>query len=93
MSMRHSVDKAAIETFLQLDGFYFDFYTIALSKMERGSDRDIADVKLLVQNGLITLDELDKMYQEVLAQLGKGRYPRLTPQRFAQRYQAVRQLL
>lgn len=30
---------------------------------------------------------------EVLAQLGKGRYPRLTPQRFSERYQAVRKLL
>ena len=31
--------------------------------------------------------------QEVLAQLGKGHYPRITPRRFAERYQAIRQLL
>ncbi len=76
-----------------IDVFYFDFYSIALSKIERGNNRDIADVKLLVQQGIITLDELDKAYQEVLAQLGKGRYPRVTPQRFAERYQAIRRLL
>jgi hypothetical protein len=76
-----------------IDVFYFDFYSIALSKIERGNDRDIADVKLLMQHGMVTLDELDKAYQEVLAQLGKGRYPRLTPQRFAERYQAIRRLL
>lgn len=76
-----------------IDVFYFDFYSIALSKIERGNNRDIADVKLLIQHGLITLDELDKAYQEVLAQLGKGRYPRITPQRFAERYQAIRRLL
>lgn len=76
-----------------IDVFYFDFYSIALSKIERGNDRDIADVKLLMQHGMITLDELDKAYQEVLAQLGKGRYPRITPQRFAERYQAIRRLL
>lgn len=76
-----------------LDVFYFDFYSIALSKMERSNSRDIADVQLLVQQGIIALDELDNAYQEVLAQLGKGRYPRITPKRFTERYQAVRRLL
>ena len=76
-----------------IDVFYFDFYSIALSKIERGNDRDIADVKLLIQYGMVTPDELDNAYQEVLAQLGKGRYPRITPQRFAERYQAIRRLL
>jgi Nucleotidyltransferase of unknown function (DUF6036) len=77
----------------KIDVFYFDFYSIALSKIERGNTRDIADVKLLIEQGIITLDELDKAYQEVLAQLGKGRYPRITPQRFMERYQAIRRLL
>jgi len=76
-----------------IDVFYFDFCSLALSKIERGNTRDIADVKLLIQQGIITLDELDQAYQEVLAQLGKGRYPRVTPQRFTRRYQDVRGLL
>jgi hypothetical protein len=76
-----------------VDVFYFDFYSIALSKIERGNSRDIADVKLLVQEGIVTLTELDAAYQEVLAQLGKGRYPRVLPQRFAERYKAIRSLL
>ncbi len=76
-----------------IDVFYFDFYSIALSKMERGNNRDIEDVKLLVQQGIIDLAELDNAYQEVLTQLGKGRYPRITPKRFIERYQAVRRLL
>ena len=72
--------------------FYFDFYSIALSKIEQGTIRDIEDVKLLVQQR-INLDELDANYQEVLAQLGKGRYPKITPERFAERYGAIRPLL
>lgn len=76
-----------------IDVFYFDFYSIALSKIERGNNRDIADVRLLIQQNIIALDELDKAYQEVLAQLGKGRYPRITPERFTARYQAIRPLL
>ena len=77
----------------EVDVFYFDFYSIALSKIERGNNRDIVDVKLLVQQMIISLDELDVAYQEVLAQLGKGKYPRTTPQRFSERYLAVRKLL
>ncbi len=76
-----------------VDVFYFDFYSIALSKIERGNSRDIDDVKLLVQQGIITLNELDTAYREVLAQLGQGRYPRITPQRFSERYTAVLPLL
>lgn len=82
-----------IDRYGSIDVFYFDFYSIALSKMERGNSRDIADVKLLVEQGIIALDELDQAFQEVLAQLGKGRYPRITPRRFMERYQAVRGLL
>lgn len=76
-----------------VDVFYFDFYSIALSKIERGNNRDLMDVRLLVHQGIITLQELDVAYSEVLAQLGKGRYPRITPQRFSERYQAIRKLL
>src|SRR6266487_3983491 len=77
----------------QIEVFYFDFYSIALSKIERGTTRDIEDVKLLVQQQRIALDELDATYQEVLAQLGKGRYPKITPERFAERFAAIRPLL
>lgn len=77
----------------EIDVFYFDFYSIALSKIERGNSRDIADARLLVQQKIITLDELDVAYQEVLAQLGQGRYPKLTQQRFSERYLDTRKLL
>jgi len=77
----------------QIDVFYFDFYSIALSKIERGTTRDIEDVKLLVQQQRIELNELDAAYQEVFAQLGKGRYLKVTPERFAERYASIRPLL
>ncbi len=77
-----------------IDVFYFDFYSIALSKMQRGSTLDINDVKLLLQQGVITLEGLDAAYQEVFAQLGKSSYrKKLDPQQFAAHYAAVRQLL
>jgi len=47
--------------------FYFDFYSIALSKIQRGSTRDINDVRLLLQQGYIDLQGLDEAYQAVLS--------------------------
>src|SRR6266566_9906916 len=76
-----------------LDAFYFDFYSLALSKISRGSDRDLIDVKLLVQQKNITLEGLDAAYNEVLPRMGKRPYINLNPQKFAERYTIVRQQL
>ena len=76
-----------------IDVFYFDFYSLALSKISRGNDRDLIDVQLLLQQKLITLEELDTAYNEVLPRMGKRPYINLNPQRFAERYALVRQKL
>src|SRR5438067_10470949 len=75
-----------------IDVFYFDFYSIALSKIERGNTRDINDVKLLVQQGVITLAELDVAFNEILPRVGKPPYKKLDPKEFAARYNRVRQI-
>ena len=76
-----------------VDVFYFDFYSITLTKIQRGNTRDINDVRLLVQQKIITLQGLDAAYQEILPQVGNGPYAWLDPEHFAERYAAVRQLL
>ena len=76
-----------------VDAFYFDFYSLALSKISRGSDRDLIDVKLLVHQKIITLEGLDAAYNEVLPRMGKRPYINLNPQKFAERYAIVRQQL
>ena len=76
-----------------IDVFYFDFYSIALSKIDRGNSRDLQDVALLLQKQAITLQELDSAAQEVAAQMGKGSYKRLDPNAFLTRYQTIRQHL
>ncbi len=77
----------------QLDVFYFDFYSLALSKISRANERDIQDVVLLYQRGLITLDALDAAYQEIRPQVGMGRYFNIDPARFDAHYALVRQRL
>ncbi len=76
-----------------IDVFYFDFYSSALSKIDRGTTRDLQDVALLLQKQIITLPELDAAVQEVATQMGKGAYKRLDAQAFLARYHAIRPYL
>lgn len=81
----------------QVDVFYFDWYSIVLSKMQRGNQRDVADVQLLVDQKFVEVRELDLLYQDVLNKIGNPPYdrllPNLTQQQFSQHYQAIRRLL
>jgi hypothetical protein len=81
----------------QVDVFYFDWYSIALSKMQRANRQDVVDVQLLVRQGFLDLAELDRLYQDVLGKIGQPPYDRLLPnlsqQQFSLHYQAIRQLL
>jgi hypothetical protein len=87
------MDAKYVGRYGTIDVFYFDFYSIALSKIQRGSTADIRDVKLLLEQGIITPQGLDETYSEVLPQVGKRPYGKLDPKQFAERYAAVRQLL
>lgn len=77
----------------QVDVFYFDFYSLALSKISRGSDRDLIDIKLLLQQKLITWEGLDAASNEIVPRMGKRPYFNVNPQRFAERYTMAQQLL
>jgi len=56
---------------------HFDPYTQALSKLERGHDRDQRDVAALVANGLVDPVRLRALFGEVEAEL--FRYPAIDP--------------
>jgi hypothetical protein len=83
-----------VKRYGQVDVFYFDWYSIALSKIQRGSGQDVLDIRSLVQQGFIEPGELDRLYQDVLNKIGVPPYDRLFPnlsrQQFTQRYQSVR---
>ncbi|HLG75653.1 MAG TPA: DUF6036 family nucleotidyltransferase [Ktedonobacteraceae bacterium] len=86
-----------LQRYDQVDVFYFDWYSIALSKTQRGNELDIADVHALIDQGYVDVNELDQSYQDVLHKISNPPYDRLLPnlsqQQFAQRYQAVRRFL
>ncbi len=75
------------------DVFYFDYYTLALSKIARGTSRDLNDVALLAQNRLIQRKDLEAAYQQILPQLGHGRFFNIDPAKFAEQYAATLALL
>ena len=75
------------------DVFYFDYYALALSKIARGTSRDVSDVALLAQNGLIQREDLEAAYQQILPQLGHGRFFNIDPAKFAEQYAATITLL
>ena len=86
-----------IRRYGQVDAFSFDWYSIALSKMQRANRQDVVDVQLLFRQGFVEVRELDHLYQDVLNKIGRPPYDRLLPnlsqQQFSLHYQAVRQLL
>lgn len=70
---------------------YFDFISIALSKIMRSLPRDVEDVRLLVQQGYIEISELDDSAHEVAQRMGgTGNYAHLNGRAFLKRYQAIR---
>jgi hypothetical protein len=68
-----------------LDVFYFDWVTLALAKILRGSSRDLHDVALLQQNGLIQRNDLETAFQAILPQLGHGRFFNVDSALFSQK--------
>lgn len=69
---------------------YFDFVTIAVSKILRSQARDVSDVTLLVQQGYIEESELDTAVREVASKIGSGNYTHLDGRVLLKRYQAIK---
>lgn len=59
---------------------HFDFYSQALSKLERGFARDLDDVREMVRRGLVEPNELARLAREILPRL--DRYPAVDPGSF-----------
>lgn len=63
-----------------LDFFHYDIYSQALSKIERGHDRDVTDVQAMCQHQLIAKDRLWELFQAIEPAL--IRYPGITASEF-----------
>jgi hypothetical protein len=62
---------------------HFDFYSQALSKIERGFDTDLADVAAMIERDLVTPARLRELYGAIEPEL--YRYPAIDPPAFARK--------
>jgi hypothetical protein len=58
-----------IGRFGNLEVFHYDFYSVALAKLHRGSQKDYVDVKKMIQENLIEMDLLETYFQEIFPKI------------------------
>jgi len=77
-----SVGREGAVTFL-----HYDFYAQALSKLERGHDRDLEDVRQMLARGLVDGERLATFFDEIEPEL--YRYPAVDPRSFRRRVETA----
>jgi hypothetical protein len=63
-----------------VDVHHFDPYSQALSKIERGFDQDLTDVRTMIERGLVEPPRLRELYEAIEPEL--YRYPAIDPPAF-----------
>lgn len=67
--------------------YHFDLYSQALSKIERGFEQDISDVREMLDRGLVEPDRLRELYEAIEPEL--YRYPALDEAAFRRKLSAM----
>jgi hypothetical protein len=66
---------------------HFDLYSQALSKIERGFEQDLEDVRIMIERDLVEPARLRELYQAIEPEL--YRYPAIDPTVFGRRLEAM----
>jgi len=69
--------------------YQYDFYSQALSKLERRHEKDLADVQAMLDRGLIKRQQLQQLYDAIEPAL--FRYPAIDPPAFRRAVEGVTQ--
>jgi hypothetical protein len=77
--------------FGQLDVFHFDLYSTALSKIERGTEEDYADVLSLISANRIVWNTLEACFADILSRFGADSLKQ-DPDEFERKFEALRQM-
>ncbi len=73
----------------QIDVFHYDLYSLALSKIERGSDLDRADVLALLRGGRVEWNLLQQYFDEIMTRYGQHSL-RQDPARFRRNFESIK---
>ena len=76
------IDRIGLVSF-----YHYDPYAQALSKVQRGHEKDLADVQQLIDRGLVVPSRLLELYAAIEPQL--YRYPAIDPSAFRKRLQRL----
>jgi hypothetical protein len=71
----------------RVDVHHFDPYSQALSKIERGFEQDLTDVRAMMQRGLVNRSRLRELYDAIEPEL--YRYPAIDPLAFRRKLDAT----
>lgn len=71
----------------KVDFYHYDFYSQALSKIERGHKKDLDDVDAMFQRNLIERDKLRELFEAIVPML--YRYPAIDVNSFAKAVASV----
>lgn len=82
-----------IAVYGSIEVYYYDLPSLALSKIALGNERELYDVRLMLQQRIITMDDLDNTYLEVQPRMGKKPYEHINMPNFTRQYAAVRKWL
>jgi hypothetical protein len=66
---------------------HFDFYSQALSKIERGFGQDLDDVGKMIESGLVQPQRLSELYETIESEL--YRYPAIDPAAFRRKVKSA----
>jgi hypothetical protein len=81
-------DRSQFVTQEGLVSFYhYDFYALALSKIERGHAQDLKDVNTLLDRGLIETARLRQLFEAIFPDL--YRFPAIDPEAFRRALEAL----
>jgi hypothetical protein len=70
-----------------VDIHHFDFYSQALSKIERGFSQDLEDVEHMLESGLVEQTRLQQLYDTIEPEM--FRYPAIDPAAFRRKLAAA----
>jgi hypothetical protein len=71
----------------RIEVYHFDLYSQALSKIERGFEQDLSDVREMLDRGLVEPERLRELYEAIEPEL--YRYPAIDPTAFRRKLSAT----
>jgi hypothetical protein len=84
----HESRSVYVGRFGELEVCHFDPYSTALSKVERGTEKDFADVRAMLGAGLLVRDRLEACFKDCLERYGRESL-RQDPARFRRHFESL----